>query len=50
MGKLREICMDLDRYYYYGRQDAVAATMKKLRQHLSDTANKREGNATGSRA
>ena len=49
MSKLRDICMDLDRYYYYGRHDAVAATMKKLRQHLSDTAKKKEGSATGSR-
>ncbi len=49
MSKLRDICMDLDRYYYYGRHDAVAATMQKLRQHLSDTAKKKEGSVTGSR-
>jgi hypothetical protein len=51
MSKLRDICIDLDRYYYYGRHDAVAATMQKLRMHLASTAkSKKMGNATGSRA
>ena len=51
METLRDICIDLDRHYYYGRQDAVAATMQKLRAHLAATAkNKKLGNATGSRA
>jgi len=41
VSKLRDICIDLDRHYYYGRHDAVAATMQKLRQHLSDTPKKK---------
>ena len=56
MNTLEEICIDLDRYYYYGRQDAVATQMAKLRAHLAATSRSKvtgdidEGNATGSRA
>ena len=38
MNELREICIELDRNYYYGRIGAVEASMRKLRQHLADTA------------
>ena len=58
MNELREICIELDRNYYYGRIGAVDESMRKLRQHLADTAKQSVritgdivvGNATGSRA
>ena len=40
MEELRELCIELDRYWYYGRQDAVAEQMQKIRKHLSKTAAK----------
>ena len=40
MSELRELCIELDRYWYYGRQDAVAQQMQKIRKHLSSTASK----------
>ncbi len=58
MNELREICIELDRNYYYGRIGAVEASMRKLRQHLADTAKQPSritgdivvGSVTGSRA
>jgi len=58
MDTLRDICIELDRNYYYGRISAVEASMQKLRQHLTDTAKQPSritgdivvGSVTGSRA
>ncbi len=58
MDTLLDICIELDRHYYYGHIDAVATTMQKLRQHLRDTAKQPSritgdivvGSVTGSRA
>ena len=38
MDELRELVMDLDRYYYYGRHPAFEQQMAKIRKHLSRTA------------
>ena len=35
MSELRELVVELDRYWYYGRQDAVAQQMAKIREYLA---------------
>ena len=37
MTELRELVIELDRLYYYGRHDAVGQQMAKIRQYLTDT-------------
>ena len=31
----RALCVELDRHYYYGRHDGVAAVMAKIREALA---------------
>ena len=45
MTELRELVIELDRLYYYGRHDAVGQQMAKIRQHLTDT--KKPAKVTG---
>ena len=45
MDDLRDLCVELDRLYYYGRQDAVEQQMAKIRQYLAST--KKPAKVTG---
>ena len=45
MTELRELVIELDRLYYYGRHDAVGQQMAKIRQYLTDT--KKPAKVTG---
>ena len=45
MDDLRDLCVELDRLYYYGRHDAFAQQMAKIRQYLTDT--KKPAKVTG---
>ena len=47
MDELRELVMDLDRYYYYGRHPAFEQQMAKIRKYLSSTALKSPITVTG---
>lgn len=37
MSELRELVIELDRLYYYGRHDAIGQQMVKIRQYLTNT-------------
>ena len=43
--ELRELVQDLDRYYYYGKLDAFAEQMARIRKYMKDT--KKPVNVTG---
>lgn len=45
MNELRELVIELDRLYYYGRHDAIGQQMAKIRQYLTDT--KKPAKVTG---